>query len=73
VGIDGNAAMGAGEACEMKQDACTALTGPALCQAWQRRIDEAKFRMTYAGEADKADRKADYDRQFSAFVDSTCR
>ena len=73
VGLDGTAAMGAGAACEMKQDTCTALDGPALCQAWQRRIDEAKFRMTFAADADKATRKAEYERQLASFVDSTCR
>jgi hypothetical protein len=73
VGLDGNAAMGAGVACEMKTDTCAVLDGPALCQAWQRRIDEAKFRMTYASDADKPARAAEYERQRAAFIDSTCR
>ena len=57
------AASGAGEACEIKRDTCTALTDKALCTAWQRRIDEANFRMKYAAKADKAEREADYKRQ----------
>jgi hypothetical protein len=73
VGLDGTAAMGAGQACEMKTDTCVALEGPALCQAWQRRIDEAKFRMTFASDADKAGRTAEYERQLAAYVDTTCR
>ena len=73
VGLDGTSAMGAGQACEMKTDTCVALDGPALCQAWQRRIDEAKFRMTFASAADKPARTAEYERQLAAFVDTTCR
>jgi hypothetical protein len=73
VGIDGTSAMGAGQACEMKTDTCVALDGPALCQAWQRRIDEAKFRMTFAPDADKAARTAEYERQLAAYVDTSCR
>ena len=73
VGLDGTAAMGAGQACEMKTDACVALEGTALCQAWQRRIDEAKFRMTFAPAADQPARTAEYERQLAAYVDSTCR
>jgi len=73
VGLDGTAAMGAGEACEMKHDTCAALEGPALCQAWQRRIDEAKFRMTFATGADKATRTAEYERVRNTYIDSTCR
>lgn len=73
VGLDGTAAMGAGQSCEMKTDTCVAMEGPALCQAWQRRLDEAKFRMTFASDADKPARTAEHDRQLAAFVDSTCR
>ena len=49
---------GAGEACEIKRDTCTALDRKALCTAWQRRIDEAQFRMKYAATGDKAEREA---------------
>ncbi|KGQ18041.1 DUF4142 domain containing protein [Lysobacter dokdonensis DS-58] len=71
VGLNGGG--GAGEACEIRRDTCTALTGEALCTAWQRRVDEANFRMTYAAPADKDARKAEYERQRAALVDSTCR
>jgi len=73
VGLNGDPNLGAGEACEVKQDTCTPLTDAALCSAWRRRIDEAKFRMTFAADADKATRKAEYERQLASFVDSTCR
>jgi hypothetical protein len=29
--------------------------------------------MTFAADADKATRKAEYERQLASFVDSTCR
>lgn len=72
-GLNGDPAFGAGMACEMKQDTCTALADAPLCNAWRRRVDEAKFRMTYASDMDKPARKADYERQLATFVDSTCR
>jgi hypothetical protein len=71
VGLNGGS--GAGEACEIKRDTCTALTDKALCTAWQRRIDEANFRMKYAAKGDKAEREADYKRQLAAFIDTSCR
>jgi hypothetical protein len=73
VGLSGDPNFGAGQACEMKQDVCTPLVDAALCSAWRRRIDEAKFRMTFASEGDKPARKAEYERQLATFVDSTCR
>ena len=71
VGLNGGS--GAGEACEIRRDTCTALADKALCTGWQRRVDEAKFRMTYAPRAEQAQRKAEYERQLAAYVDSTCR
>ena len=72
-GLDGNPALGAGEACEVKRDTCTVLAGDALCTAWSRRVEEARFRMTYANPADKTARKAEYDQRLAEYVDSTCR
>ena len=73
VGLNGDPNFGAGAACEMKVDTCAALTDRALCAAWSRRIDEAKFRMTFASAAEKAGRTAEYERQRALVVDSTCR
>lgn len=73
VGLNGDPSFGAGAACEIKRDTCTALTDQALCTAWQRRIDEAKFRMTYAPENEQEQRKAEYERRLAVFVDSACR
>ena len=74
VGLNGDPNMGAGAACEVKTDTCAAVTEPAaLCGAWRRRIDEAKFRMTFSAGAEKARRTAEYERQLGLFVDTSCR
>ena len=74
VGLNGDPNFGAGAACEVKVDTCAALAEPAaLCSAWRRRIDEAKFRMTFAKGAEKARRIAEYERQSALFVDTSCR
>lgn len=72
-GLNGDPNLGMGAACEIKRDVCTALTEQALCTAWQRRIDEAKFRMTYAPAGEEDARKAEYERRVAAFVDTSCR
>ena len=74
VGLNGDPNFGAGAACEVKVDTCAAVTEPAaLCSAWRRRIDEAKFRMTFSAGAEKARRTAEYERQRALFVDTSCR
>lgn len=60
-GIDGSLALGAGEACEMKPDTCTAVPAETLCEGWLRRLDEADFKRKYAG----ADRQAERDAAFA--------
>ena len=72
VGIDGSSALAGGEACEMKQDTCTALSDAALCKAWRRRVDEAQFRLRYAPDTERPARQSDYDRYAQAFADSNC-
>lgn len=58
LGIDGSAALGAGQACEMKYDACSAVPDDQLCAAWYRRLDEAEFKWKYAARDDESARKA---------------
>ena len=72
VGIDGSPALASGEACEMKQDSCSALAGEPLCRAWRRRVDEAQFRMRFAADAERDARKAEYERYAHALADSDC-
>lgn len=59
VGFDGSAATGMGQACEMRQDSCTAIPDDQLCAAWYRRLDEADFKLRYASTQDKRAREAE--------------
>lgn len=61
VGIDGTQQMGAGEACEMRDDTCTAIADEGLCDAWLRRLDEAEFKLKYAGNDNRGDRQAAFE------------
>jgi hypothetical protein len=61
VGIDGSAALGMGEACEMKADRCEAIPAPQLCEAWYRRLDDADFKLRYAEAATHQERQATFD------------
>lgn len=63
---------GAGSACDMVRDTCTATTEENLCATWQRRVDEAAFRAKYASTRDDDPRKAEYERLLKIYVDSSC-
>lgn len=71
-GIDGSAALGAGQACEMKYDECTATPAEQLCDAWLRRLDEAEFKLKYAGRDNEAERKAAFDAIEAKVKASNC-
>ena len=61
VGIDGSAARAMGAACEMKHDTCTAIPAEQLCAAWYRKLDDAEFKLRYAGDDDRGARQAALD------------
>ena len=61
VGIDGSQQLGAGEACEMRDDTCTAIPEEGLCDAWLRRLDDAEFKLKYAGNDNRDERQATFD------------
>ncbi|HQX94435.1 hypothetical protein [Thermomonas sp.] len=71
-GIDGSAGLGAGSACEMKYDACTATPAEQLCDAWLRRLDEAEFKLKYASRDDEAGRKAAFESVEAKVKASRC-
>lgn len=71
-GIDGSAALGAGSACEMKQDTCEAIPADGLCDAWLRRLDDADFKLKYAGRDNQAERKAAFDAIDAKVKASNC-
>lgn len=41
-GLDGNPQTGAGEACEIVRDTCTAVAAEQHCATWKKRIDDAE-------------------------------
>ncbi len=61
VGIDGSQQLGAGEACEMRDDTCTAIPDEGLCDAWFRRLDDAEFKLKYAGNDNRGERQSAFD------------
>jgi hypothetical protein len=71
-GIGGAANLGAGSACEMKQDACTATPAEQLCEAWLRRLDEAEFKLKYASRDDEDERKRTFDAIEAKVKASSC-
>ncbi len=71
-GIDGSTALGAGSACEMKYDECTATPAEQLCEAWLRRLDEAEFKLKYAGRDNEAERKTAFDAIDAKVKASNC-
>lgn len=71
VGIDGSSTLAAGQACEMRRDACIPVPAEQLCAAWKKRRDEAEFRWKFGGSRND-DRKAEFDRAARIYRDSTC-
>ncbi len=61
VGIDGSAALGMGQACEIKYDQCTPIPAEQLCASWYRRLDEAEFKLRYAAEDNRRERQQAFD------------
>lgn len=72
VGIDGSSTLAAGQACEMRRDACIPVPAEQLCAAWKKRMDEAEFRWKFGGSRND-DRKAEFDRATRVYRDSTCQ
>ena len=61
VGIDGSAALGMGQACEMKHDECEAIPAGQLCDSWYRKLDQAEFKLRYAGNDNRVERQRAFD------------
>ena len=60
-GIDGSAALGMGSACEMKYDSCDAVPAEQLCASWYRHLDDAEFKLKYAGNDTRLERQSAFD------------
>lgn len=71
VGADG-AARGDAAACENVVDQCAPVPADGLCQAWQRRVDEAAFRWKFAGAKQDDDRRREYELLRATLAKSDC-
>ncbi|MDQ3040658.1 MAG: hypothetical protein M3Q51_06775 [Pseudomonadota bacterium] len=72
VGIGGSQSLGMGSACEMREDACTVVTNEGLCDAWFRRLDDAEFKLRYAGDDNRRERQATFDSIDAKVKASSC-
>lgn len=72
VGLDGRPMSGAAQACQNVVDQCTPVADDALCQAWQRRVDEARFRWNYAKADDDHARELEYEKYTATLRNTTC-
>ena len=72
VGIDAKQQLGAGAACEMRDDTCAAVPDEGLCEAWLRRLDEAEFKLKYAGDDNRGERQASFDAINTKVTASNC-
>ena len=71
-GLDGNPNTGAGEACEVVRDTCTAVDPAQLCATWQQWVNEAEseWRFAAASQAEALQKK--YLRLQSLLAGSDC-
>lgn len=72
VGLDGKVANGAARACRYTTDTCAPVPDDNLCRAWQRRVEEAKFRAHFAGASEDGDRQLTYETMAATVRNSTC-
>jgi hypothetical protein len=72
VGLDGNPATGAGQACEMKHDQCARVPDGALCDAWKKRLGETEVAWRFGKAENTEKNKAEYERVQRIVSESTC-
>ncbi|MFT4256267.1 MAG: DUF4124 domain-containing protein [Pseudoxanthomonas sp.] len=72
VGLDGNPAAGAGEACEMKQDQCARVPDGALCDAWKKRLGETEVAWRFGRPENAEKNQAEYERVQRIVNESAC-
>ena len=71
VGLDGNPATGAGQACEVVRDTCARVADGAACEAWRRHAREAESRWRFAHPDNAERRQAEYERM-ARIVSESC-
>lgn len=72
VGLDGNPAMGAGQACEVKRDQCARVPDGGACEAWARLTREAESRWRFAHPDNEGTRREAYERLARIVAESSC-
>ncbi|HEU4813525.1 MAG TPA: hypothetical protein VFS99_04780, partial [Xanthomonadaceae bacterium] len=71
VGMDGRPRPTLGSACQTTRDRCEAIPEEGLCDAWQRRVDEAEFRWKFAGAAAEDPKRFEYEVLAATLANST--
>lgn len=71
VGLDGDPAAGAGQACEVVRDRCEAVDAADACQAWRDHARQAQTRWRLAHPDNAAWRQREYER-IAAIVAASC-
>lgn len=72
VGLDGRARPRLGAACQTMRDQCQAVSEEQLCDAWQRRVDEAEFRWKFARAPAGSPKHIEYEQLAATLANSTC-
>ncbi|MBB1061316.1 DUF4124 domain-containing protein [Marilutibacter spongiae] len=73
VGIGGNPGIGAGSACEMRDDSCSAVPDDGLCDAWLHRLRDEQAKLVFARSDDPAATRAEVGRIEGLIRASRCR
>lgn len=71
-GLDGNPGTGAGEACEVVRDTCSAVPPDLLCATWRQRVQDAESQWRFASPARAETLRLEFLRLQSQLEDSDC-
>ncbi|MEO6364647.1 MAG: DUF4124 domain-containing protein [Luteimonas sp.] len=71
-GINGNADIGAGEACQMVTDQCERVADGAICAAWIERRKQVEAAWKFGRGVDAEANRLEYERIDRLVRDSTC-
>lgn len=72
-GLDGNPNTGAGDACEVVRDTCTAIDPLQRCASWQQWVDEAESEWRFASPSQAEALQKKHQRLQSLLDGSDCR
>ncbi|MGE8234596.1 MAG: DUF4124 domain-containing protein [Stenotrophomonas sp.] len=71
-GLDGNPNTGAGEACEVMRDTCTAIDPAQRCATWQQWVNEAESAWRFAAASQAEQLQKHHQRLQSLLEGSDC-